>query len=214
MPANYSIDDPRPIAAGAPYTFYLPSSERLAALAVGDLVKLIIRGVPPGEEYDAERMWVTITSIIDDEMVGELANEPLDIPQLSPGDKIKFHRWNIVDAELEGEDRNSIGLYPRREFWDRCLVDRCVIDDGVRVGYLYREAPDMAEPDDKYPDSGWRLRGEVVDPDEDLDERKFDYLALGAVLNKDDCWLHLIGSPIGSAYLWNAQTQDYEPCAR
>lgn len=36
---NYTIMDPRPIAAEAPYSFFLPHEVELAALRVGDLVK-------------------------------------------------------------------------------------------------------------------------------------------------------------------------------
>lgn len=38
---RYTLDDPRPIAEGAPYTFYLPSTEEIAAVGPGDLVKLL-----------------------------------------------------------------------------------------------------------------------------------------------------------------------------
>jgi hypothetical protein len=209
---GYAVDDPLPIAAGAPYTFYLPSAERLAAIMVGDQVKLIIRGVPPGTEYDAERMWVSVTAIDGDAMVGALDNQPFDISQLKPGDEIRFRRSDIIDATLEGDDRDRIGLVERREYWERCLVDNSVICDGDKVGYVYREEPDMTDPDDKYPDSGWRIRGEshlAVDGDEDGPTPK--YIALGAVLNCDDSWLSLIDAPVGSAFMRNVATGEFVP---
>ena len=211
MAPGYEIDDPQPIAARAPYTYFLPTRTRLAEIAVGDFVKLIIRGVPPGDKYDAERMWVIVSTVDGDAMTGALANEPYDIPQLKPGDEIRFRRSDIIDVELAGDDRNRIGLVERREFWDRCLVDRCVVQDGVRVGYLYREAPSLAGPSDRCPDSGWRIRGEQGDEsDAAMDAREADYIALGAVLNEDDSWLHLIDEPVGTAWLRNPDTGEFE----
>ena len=214
MASGYEIDDPQPIAADAPYTFFLPTTTRLAAVSVGDLVKLTIRGIPQGEKYDAERMWVIVSAIDGDEMAGALDNNPFDIPHLKAGDEIRFRRSDIIDVELEGDDRDRIGLVEQRQFWERCLVERCVIDDGVRVGYLYRETPDMAQPGDRYPDSGWRIRVERgMDSDEVMDSRTLDYIAIGPVLNQDDSWLHLIDQPIGTAWLRNPDTGEFEPAA-
>lgn len=56
MAAQYELTDPRPIAAEAPYTFYLPSSDVIASLEQGDFVKVIMRSIPPSENYDAERV--------------------------------------------------------------------------------------------------------------------------------------------------------------
>lgn len=53
---KYEIEDPRPIKVDAPYTFFLPSQDRLNALEVGDSVKIVIRSIPSGIDYDAERM--------------------------------------------------------------------------------------------------------------------------------------------------------------
>ena len=71
----------------------------------------------------------------------------------------------------------------------------------------------MADPQDKYLDSGWRIRGRESGADE-MDERKPAYVALGAVLNKDDSWLDLIDSPIGSAFMRDFETNHYESVDR
>src|SRR5262245_36198562 len=50
---TFEIDDPRPIAKEAPYTYFLPSDEQLAAIQPGDLVKIVIRSLPAARKWDA-----------------------------------------------------------------------------------------------------------------------------------------------------------------
>ena len=208
---EYWIEDPRPIAARAPYTFFLPSAEELGALEEGDLVKLLFEYGIEVEKWGAERMWVTVTAIEGDEVVGALANVP-DEPRspLSLGDSIRFLRQHAL-AVLWAEGKDGPKPPEYREYWDRCMVDDCVIEDGVPVEYLYREQPDMGKPGDRYPDSGWRIRGRQGDTsDADMDARTASYVALGLVLNKDDSWLELINAPVGAAFMRNSASGEYE----
>ncbi|MHA6719420.1 immunity protein Imm33 domain-containing protein [Sphingomonas sp. RS6] len=209
---RYAIEDPRPIADSAPYTFFLPSENEVLALAPGDLAKLIVRSVPPSSEYAAERMWVTIERAQGDRLWGLLDSTPYDIPQLRRGARIAFRRDDVIDLRW-GEDR---GVRPpssprRREFWSRCLVDACVLEDRVPVHYVYREPPTLSEEGGES-DSGWRIRGDYrgVD-DQAVDAREIDYVALGKVLNVDDSWIHLIDEPVGSAFVRNWESGRFEP---
>ena len=80
-------------------------------------------------------------------------------------------------------------------------MDRCVINGEAKVGYLYREEPDMAKEGDRFSDSGWRIRGDTRGKStEELASREIAYVAVGVVLNKDDTWLHLIDEPIGANF--------------
>jgi len=53
--AGYDILDPRPIAAEAPYTFFLPSPSEIAAVGKRDLVKLLFDYPHQTEKWTAER---------------------------------------------------------------------------------------------------------------------------------------------------------------
>ena len=203
--APYFLDDPRPIAAEAPYTFYLPSPAEIAAVAPGDLVQLIFRSLAPNPKWGAERMWVRVQSVDGDQLEGSLDTEPDAMPGVSLGDHVRFERHNIISI-IWSDDRAEEPPRPpppKREYLERCMVDRCVIEDGFQVHYLYREERDPEfEEGDKYPDSGWRIRGDYRGlSDEETEERRAMYVGLAAVLNIDDSWLHLIDAPVGSAFI-------------
>lgn len=108
-PTSYWIEDPRPIAADAPYTFFLPSVEEVQAIEVGDLVKLAFQYEGDIEKWGGERMWVTVTSIDGDELAGNLSNEP-DEPQspLKLNDQVSFSRpWALAIVWAEGKQGGS-----------------------------------------------------------------------------------------------------------
>lgn len=200
--AGYYIEDPRPIAAVAPYTFFRPSAEELAAIEPSDLVKLLFQYTHETETWAAERMWVKVQQVDADHLFGTLANQP-DEPTspLALDDTIAFERHHIL--AIVWDKPEAAPPEPKyREYWDRCLVDDCVLDGSEPIEYLYREDPDMADEGDTYPDSGWRISGRLNGvSDQELDERKFSYIALGKVLNRDDSWLSWIDAPVGTR-LW------------
>ncbi len=45
--------------------------------------------------------------------------------------------------------------------------------------------------------------------DEDLEARKLEYVAIGAVLNRDDSWVSHIDAPIGTALMRDFETNSY-----
>lgn len=209
-----TIDDPRPIARDAPYTYFLPSENELLAIAPNDLVKLSIRSHPPSDRWDAERVWLQVTETEDDRLTGTLDNKPSDIPHLDLGAVLHFRRSDVIDI-IWSEERpiEPPAAPPRHTYWDRCLVDRCVVDEGMPVHYLYREEPDLTREGDAYPDSGWRIRGDYREiGDAEIDAREQEYVALGKVLNVDDGWLALIDAPIGSAFIRDWESGGFVPC--
>lgn len=202
----YDIIDPLPTALESPYTFLLPASDWIDAVRAGDHVNAIVRANPPSEEYEAERMWIQVTAITPDTFEGTLDSEPRDMPLLKRGTPMRVPKTAVIAVVLSEPSRHPSKLVEHRQYWDRCLVDSLVLERQLKVGYLYREEPDMAHETAKFPDSGWRIRADFRGcSDDEIAKRKLQYVAIGQVLNADDTWLHLIDEPIGSYF-----EKDYE----
>jgi hypothetical protein len=207
---SFTLYDPRPIQQESPYTFFLPHPDEIATIAPGDLVKTIFRPLPQNRQYAAERMWVEVTAVEAEGFAGTLVNEAFDMPQLPIGTQVFVPRTHVIDI-VPGEGREPVSVPTPPSYWERCMVDDCVLRGASHVDYLYREEPDLQVEGDTYPDSGWRLRG--TDQAIEADERagkKPKYVALGAVLNQDDRWIHLIEEPAGCAFLWDDAMGCYE----
>ena len=207
---RYELLDPRPNAKSAPYTYYLPSRAELDEIRSGDLVRLIFRSIPSSRKWGGERMWVTVKSVSNPHLRGTLDNHPADMPQLAAGATIEFEQFHVIDIDYQHEvDRDGL-REPKRWYWDRCMVDDCVLNEGVKVGYLYREEPDPDLKGDEFSDSGWRIRGDLRgETDEEIEARKASFVAMGAVLNRDDSWLSLIDEPVGAAFLRDFESGVY-----
>jgi hypothetical protein len=137
-----------------------------------------------------------------DWLEGVLDSDPADMPNLPRGTVVRLPRTHVVAIIFADADKAPPpSRQPKREYWERCLVDECILRGEAKVGYIYREKPDMAKEDDRFPDSGWRIRGDARGKSaEELDSGEIAYVAIGAVLNKDDTWLQLIDEPIGARF--------------
>ena len=120
---SYTLLDPRPVAAEAPYTFFLPSDPEIAAVGAGDLVKLMFEYTHEIEEWAVERMWVTVKNAAADSLIGLLENQPFEPKStLKMGVIIPFQRHHILSIEW-ANPKAAAPPKEHREYWERCFVD-------------------------------------------------------------------------------------------
>jgi len=77
-----------------PETFWIPSEEMKDEIGPGSLVKLMFTLRKGGE-----RMWVEVTEVNGERMVGILSNSPAIVPKLYSGDEVAFKRDHIIDIQ-------------------------------------------------------------------------------------------------------------------
>jgi hypothetical protein len=184
------------IAAENKYTFYKPPPEIIERVVPGEVVKLIFGfdSADP-EAPSAERMWVLVEEVQGQgRFKGRLDNEPRYIHDLKVDDEVRFEACHIINTEHD-EDDNIVERYIKR-----CFVTKRVLDEGYKVGYLYREKPDEEQ------DSGWRMTSNTESDEYMDDANNLAYVSLGAVLGRDDSFIDLLDQPTGSAFARDAHT--------
>jgi len=91
-----------------PRSFIVPSTDEIADLRVGDLVRLIfVFNKERSDGCRAERMWVVIRSAEDGVFTGVLDNEPRFLKTVRCGDSIHFSAEHIATIYCKGK---SIGF--------------------------------------------------------------------------------------------------------
>ncbi len=198
---SWSLVDSEQLAKAHKYTFYKPSRKITQNLKVGNVVKLTFEFESTNTENpSAERMWVQITEIDGEKFKGTLDNHPFYLHELYAGDQIIFEHKHIIDHDLEMTEPNLVDQY-----YNRCLVTNKVLYENAPINYLYREEP--MENDDKrdYVDTGWRiLSGDETDEYMD-DSENISLVSLGAVLSRDDSFIEVLESEIGTCFERNEE---------
>ena len=191
---GWQLIDPRSIQAENPYTFFVPSDAEKNALEDGDLVKLMFECLDP-DGGSIERMWVIFSERDENGCRGQLDNEPLEIEGLSQGDQVHFEDFHIVgvwDTKVDIVDDED-------RYFARCHVDQRIIDGNANVGRLERRKPKWfwwwQRKYQRYADTGWHI---FAEDDPTQSKTKMSYLAIGVVLNKEDSFLRLLNSPVGT----------------
>lgn len=199
---GWTLENADEVAAANRYTFFKSPRETISLVRPGEAVKLIFAfDSDDPEAPGAERMWVIVDRIgPDGRFLGRLDNEPRWIDGLKLGDQVVFDARHIINTEHDSDD-NIV-----RRYMKRCFVTQRILSDGARVAYLYREEPDNED------DSGWRFAANDESAEYMDDADNIAFVSIGAVLSKDDAFIHLLDAPAGSCFVWDDQTQAFVPC--
>jgi hypothetical protein len=93
-----------------PDTFWIPDDEEKADIEPGDTVRAMFQ---MRADNWCERMWVTVTEVKGSKIIGTLSNQPIGIPRLEFGDKVKLHRDHIIDIQWhDAEPTEPLPLPP------------------------------------------------------------------------------------------------------
>ncbi|MEJ7804897.1 MAG: DUF2185 domain-containing protein [Telluria sp.] len=198
--ASWELEDAASRAAANKYTFYRPRRELIAAIAPGAIVKLVFLFESDNpENWRAERMWVSVDFVgPDGTFRGRLDNDPRYIKDLQCGDVVLFDARHIINIHGIDDRDNLIEKYIKR-----CYVSARIYEDGVPVGYFYRDEPGSDE------DSGWCFMGGDETENYLSDSSKLRVLSLGRLLSYDDSMIHLLASPVGSEFELDPDSQQF-----
>jgi hypothetical protein len=206
VPGSWRLVDSEELAKQYKYTYYKPSRKITNQLKVGNLAKLNFQFESTNnEDPSGERMWVIITEVNQNTFKGTLDNNPFYLSELYYQDEIEFEHKHIIDHDLEISEPNLVDKY-----YDRCFVTNKVLYENAKVNYLYREEPMEKDDDRDYVDTGWRiLAGDETDEYMD-DPNNTNLVSLGAVLSRDDSFIDLLDSKIGTSFERNPTTNKFE----
>ena len=196
------IITPRDVVEPLPCTFVLHGSTYANAAGAGDLVQVVMRWKLE-KPFDLTQ-WIKVTSADGDRLEGTmeptlLEPEWFEAPNLDEGTVICLKRPNIFRVRFANPEKYA-SLEPIRPYWDRgCQVEESVLKESAPVRFLYREVSNLTLEDDDLPDSGWRIRSTSGICDA-------CYVPLGAVLDQDDSWRHLVDAPLGAIFAKDPET--------
>jgi hypothetical protein len=193
---SWKLTDSEKLAKENKYTFYKPSREILKNLKVGNIVKLTFEFESSNSEHPgAERMWLEITEINEHKFKGTLDNHPFYLHELYAGDKIEFEYKHIIDHDLELSESNLVDKY-----YDRCFATNKVLYENAPINYIYREEPMEKDEERDYEDTGWRILSGDESDEYMEDSENISLVSIGSILSRDDSFIDLLESEIGTSF--------------
>ena len=191
---DYTLVDAVKESANNPRTFLIPTGADMSALSEGSTVKLIfLLKKPLKDGTRAERMWVKISGVQDNNYTGTLTNKPCYIKSLKLGDTISFCTENI--ASIHGQ---------------KSKIDDTMLAIITRRALSLRQVNWVTKADEKHDaqDSGWQFfYGDetpeyLSDPKNSTIARLIDLLVFEPLLE------HIIGE-CGSAYEYDQKQNQF-----
>ncbi|QKZ14083.1 DUF2185 domain-containing protein [Spirosoma sp. KUDC1026] len=89
------------------------------------------------------------------------------------------------------------------DFPGGCLSSDKIVIEGLVVGFMYREEPDIAE------DNGWRFFSGTESDEYINDAKNLAYYSVNTIANYDPSILPYLESPIGSEFMRIAGTNQF-----
>lgn len=180
------------LAASNKYIVHLPDPVALVSLAAGQYVSVIasLRGDAIDDESpSAEQLWLRIAEVVRSGVFkGQILPEPEVVRDLAQDSVIEFESHHI--AEIYG----SAPSREQRLHLSRCVVTCHIAEDGEKVGLMWRDEP-CGEGD-----SGWRFCSGKESRDYLADAENLMVVRLGDLLQMDDTFVGLLGSPVGARF--------------
>jgi hypothetical protein len=107
---RWHLDSGVKLKRAYPNTFWIPDDDEKASVQSGDTVRLIfVIEEQWGESRWGERMWVEVLAVKRRYLIGRLKNDPVAIPRLYFGDKVKFKRDHIIDIHPDDDSGTEPG---------------------------------------------------------------------------------------------------------
>ena len=182
-----------------PITFSIPRRIQRENLKIGDLVKLVfLIDEPTVEGPSAERMWVEVKEIRGTTYYGTLDNDPEYVSNLQYGDPVEFSAENVAAIYVEEEALQV-------PFELLALVSPGLVDNDQLPHYLLRK-----EIEDEQ-GSGWRVFAQRPSAELQPEEfEEFDAVWVGDLIQQFMILDSVMDAPIGTRWVWNATTLEYE----
>ena len=229
---GWQLDDAQARHRANPDTFLLPSDDELRRVDVGHAVRLIFRladladpirdGTEPYSSdglvnmvVSHERMWLWVERIEDDTLIGVLQNLPVAThSNLVPGARVRFHRHDVIDVDLEPPVDMDDELAAMSEMGFPALDEAAAV---AAVAVPSPTAPAVPAPEgvsaDVFPlygarrkpqphrgDCGWALWSQHRDMQVAADENGFDVVSVGDVRQRSKSMWRFLALPAGWAF--------------
>ncbi len=113
---------------------------------------------------------------------------------------VDINRKNVCeDMEQQEFHLSNQEIMPILKNWegpDGCFASNRILQDGCKVGYMYRQVPDG-----QFPDSGWRFAAGDEDSDYMADPNNAGVYKLNTICNYDPDIMPFLNAPFGTAFL-------------
>jgi len=192
MPYSFYLENIPERAKENPRQFLKPTAAELDNLKVGDPVRLFfIFNFKTADGCHAERMWIEISEIDNDNFKGSLTNQPVYIKDIQVGDEVEFTRDNIA----------TIIVKPKFDETKKAIITKKALHKR-QINWVMRSKLNNPQ------DSGWRFFHGDEDQDYLDDPNNSTIVTLESVLQFEPKLENVLPSN-GSAFDWDDESGEF-----